>query len=133
MATLLPIRNLGAVGVVSDTSPYDLPLNAFSKAVNVVFDEQRAQRAPVFKPLYGAFRSPKTFAEMTTGADLTTATFENAVGGVAAPQRFIGSYSTAKAESVLVADVDGTVREYLNGNLAIVSPFSSTPVTNTRP
>lgn len=133
MATLLPIRSLGAVGVVCDTSPYDLPLNAFSKAVNVVFDEQRAQRAPVFKPLYGAFRSPKTFAEMTEGADLSTATYENAVGGVAAPQRFIGSYSTAKNESVLVCDVDGTVREYLSGNLSIVSPFSETPVTNNRP
>lgn len=133
MATLLPIRSLGAVGVVCDTSPYDLPLNAFSKAVNVLFDEGRVQRAPVFKPLYAAFRSPKTFAEMTEGADTSTATFENALGGIAAPQRFIGSYSTAKAESVLVADVDGTVREYLNGKLSIVSPFSSSPVNNTNP
>ena len=130
----LPVRTLGAIGVIADTTPYDLPLNAFSKAINVLFDEGRVQRSPVFKSLYSAFRSSKSFEEFPDAPDESpTATFENTLGGLTSAQRFIGSYSTSVAESVLVCDKDGGVREYLNGELKIVSPFSETPVDNDAP
>ena len=40
---------MGSVGVITDTSPYNIPLNGFSKAYNVRFDEGRVKRAPVFR------------------------------------------------------------------------------------
>lgn len=46
---IIPIRDLGSVGVITDTSPYNIPLNGFSKAYNVRFDEGRVRRAPVFR------------------------------------------------------------------------------------
>ena len=46
---IIPIRNLGDAGVVTDVSPYNLPLSAYSKAVNVRFDEGKVRRAPIFR------------------------------------------------------------------------------------
>jgi hypothetical protein len=46
---VLPIRDLGSAGVISDKSPYNIPLNAFSAAINVRFDEGRVSRAPIFR------------------------------------------------------------------------------------
>jgi len=43
------LRNLGAVGVIADRDPYDLPPNAFSMAVNVRFRNGRVTSAPVHK------------------------------------------------------------------------------------
>lgn len=117
----LPVRTLGAIGVVTDTSPYDLPLNAFSKAVNVVFDEGRVQRSPVFKTLYSAIRSALSFNDVQGVISDSPGTYENTLGGLSSRQRFIGSYATANVESILVCDVDGTVREYIDGDVKIVS------------
>ena len=47
--SIIPLRDLGSVGVITDTSPYNIPLNGFSKAYNVRFDEGRVRRAPVFR------------------------------------------------------------------------------------
>ena len=47
--SIIPLRDLGSVGVITDTSPYNIPLNGFSKAYNVRFDEGRVKRAPVFR------------------------------------------------------------------------------------
>ena len=49
--SIIPLRDLGAVGVITDTSPYNIPLNGFSKAYNVRFDEGRVRRAPVFRKI----------------------------------------------------------------------------------
>lgn len=46
---MIPIRNLGDVGVVTDASPYNLPMNGFSKGFNVRFDEGKVKRSPVFR------------------------------------------------------------------------------------
>lgn len=46
---IIPIRNLGDAGVVTDVSPYNLPLSAYSKAVNVRFDEGKVRRSPIFR------------------------------------------------------------------------------------
>ena len=47
----LPIRGLGDVGVITDVDPSALPTNAFSRAVNVRFDEGGISRAPVFRTI----------------------------------------------------------------------------------
>ena len=49
--SIIPVRDLGSVGVITDTSPYNIPLNGFSKAYNVRFDEGRVRRAPVFRKI----------------------------------------------------------------------------------
>lgn len=47
--SIIPIRDLGSVGVVADVSPYNIPINAFSHAVNVRFDEGKVRRSPIFR------------------------------------------------------------------------------------
>jgi len=49
MARLPQIRDVGAIGVITDIRPASLPLNAFSRAKNVRFDEGKVSRAPVFR------------------------------------------------------------------------------------
>jgi len=51
---ILPIRNLGNVGVVTDVSPYNLPINGFTRADNVMFEDGKVKRAPVFKRVFQA-------------------------------------------------------------------------------
>jgi len=46
---ILPIRDLGSSGVVTDVSPYNIGLNAFNKGFNVRFDEGKVLRAPIFR------------------------------------------------------------------------------------
>jgi len=48
---ILPIRDLGDTGVVTDVSPYNIPINAFNKAFNVRFDEGKVLRAPIFRKI----------------------------------------------------------------------------------
>jgi len=43
---LIPIRNLGAGGVVTDVLPFDLALNQFSSSSNVVFRDGKAEKIP---------------------------------------------------------------------------------------
>ena len=47
--SILPLRGLGTVGVVTDVDPYDLPPSAFSFAKNVRFEDSKVQRGPVFR------------------------------------------------------------------------------------
>ena len=135
MATL-PIRELGGVGIVSDTNPYDLPTNAFSDGNNVIFDENRISRAPVFKQLYAAIKSVKTWADFgsTTWGAASSLTFEAAEGANTNASRFVGSVADpATGETVFVCDRDGTVRGYPAGNLQIQTPSTGTLVTNEEP
>ena len=46
---MLPIKDLGSVGVITDVAPYNLPLNAYSTGINVRFDEGKVSRSPIFR------------------------------------------------------------------------------------
>lgn len=46
---ILPIRNLGQIGVITDIDSYDLPINGVSRANNVRFDDNKIKRASVFR------------------------------------------------------------------------------------
>jgi hypothetical protein len=47
--TILPIRNLGDIGILSDKNSYDLPLNALSSGNNLRFTNGSIYRSPAFK------------------------------------------------------------------------------------
>lgn len=103
----LPVRGLGGVGVITDVNPYDLPQNAFSDARNVIFDEGKVSRAPVFK---------KIFPLSNFGTNET---------------RFVSYYSDPTAgQAAIICDRDGTVRTYPNGNATIVTPLLGARITN---
>ena len=55
----LPIRDVGNVGVITDISPENLPLNAFSRAKNVRFDENKVTRSPVFRNIKDSMAFPR--------------------------------------------------------------------------
>lgn len=128
-----PLRNLGAVGVVSDPSPYDLPPTALSDCNNVIFDEGRVQRAPVFKNLFNSIRSSLSYDDSTGSYDAQTTSYESAEGDPTDAVRFVGSFQDPNSgEVVFVCDRDGTVRAYPDGVLSFVSPPSGI-ITNDEP
>lgn len=129
----LPLRKLGAVGVITDANPYDLPANAFSNCNNVVFDEDRIQRSPVFKRIFRSIRSSLAYDSSVGDYDTNTSTYESAEGSPVEDVRFVGSYQDPTAgEVVFICDNDGTVRTYPNGSLAFATPGSGL-VTNNSP
>lgn len=126
----LPLRNLGQVGVITDVNPYDLPPNAFTKGNNVIFDDGKVQRAPVFKQLYTAIRSSIAAEALVGTIDSQTAAYDSAEGAAVTSTRFVGSYADPVAgETLFICDNDGQVRSYPNGNLAFLTPGSGL-VTN---
>lgn len=127
----LPVRELGKVGILADTNPYDLPINAFSSGTNIIFDEGKVQRAPVFKTLYGAFKSDQPYDTSVDTYAGSSGSFENALNSTSSA-RFVGSYNGSQ-EVVVVCDTDGSVREYPNGVLGVVTPTSGTLISNTEP
>jgi hypothetical protein len=45
---IVPIRDLGSIGVITDTDPFDLHMPAFTMAVNARFEDKRISRGPIF-------------------------------------------------------------------------------------
>lgn len=87
--TTLPIRNLGASGVITDLNPYNLPITGFTKGVNVRFDEGKVSRSPVFRSVKdslgfdprGAFGNiPSTGFDTVVIVSDTFAIYEYAAG-----------------------------------------------------
>jgi hypothetical protein len=50
----LPIRGLGSVGVVTDVDPYNLPINAFTRAKNVRFSDGNVSKGPILRGVSSA-------------------------------------------------------------------------------
>ena len=130
----LPLRKLGEVGVVTDANPYDLPPNAFSNCNNVIFDEKRVQRSPVFKQVFNSIRSALSYDASVGSYDSQTASYESAEGSPTTDVRFVGSYQDpSTGEVVMICDRDGTVRTYPSGSLQFATPSAVTLVTNDEP
>lgn len=120
---VLPVRNLGGVGVVTDVSPYDLPPGAFSRGDNVIFDDGRVQRSPIFKTIFQPFMSSQDYDTYVGAYDEITNTYNNAGGQNYYDLRFISSYATPTSGNVIITcDKLGTVRAYPNGTLDDVTP-----------
>ena len=60
--SILPVRDLGSTGVVTDKSAYNIPLNGFSKGFNVRFDEGKVSRGPVFRKIKDSLGFSPRFA-----------------------------------------------------------------------
>ena len=109
---LLPIRNLGAAGVITDVDPFNLPYAAFTKAKNVRFTEGNVERAPIFRTAY----------EWSTSA-------------TEVPVFVYGLTNPGSFDTVLIVNQDFDVFEFANGTLTTVhsdsQSASTAPVTGT--
>jgi len=127
----LPLRKLGGAGVITDANPFDLPPNAFSAANNVIFDEDRITRGPVFKQLFNPIRSALTYDAAPGDYESNTNPYDSAEGGSSTLARFVGSYADAQiGESVFVCERDGTVRAYPNNALTFLTPGTGTVIND---
>lgn len=127
----LPMKKLGVVGVVTDVSPYDLPPNAFSDCNNVIFSDEKIQRAPVFKSLYRPVKSDLSYDASVSTYDSITNPYESVGGTSVTLTRFIDSYQDASiGEVAIVCDTDGKVRAYPQGVFQDVTP-TGTLISNT--
>ena len=68
---IIPVRDLGSAGVITDTAPYNIPINAFSTGINVRFDEGKVRRAPIFRKVKDSlgFTPRHSFGIVTCGYD----------------------------------------------------------------
>jgi hypothetical protein len=112
--TNLPVRGLGSVGVVTDVDPYSLPMNAYTRAKNVRFNEGKVTKGPVFRDVSGNLSvTPKFSFGLTalTGFDTvlvvddTFDVYELSNGSMA--QKFNSSLSAsiAPVTATILADV----------------------------
>lgn len=137
----LPIRGLGAVGVVTDVDPYNLPFNAFTRAKNVRFVNKSVEHAPIFREVLniGTTDEPAFLHGLFTqdGYDTTlvvTDTFkilemQNATsttvynGAAAAIPRPYTACSLANIEYVNRSDTAPVYRGPADNNFSVLSNF----------
>ena len=109
---LLPIRNLGAAGVITDVDPFNLPFNAFTRAKNVRFSDGNVERSPVFRTAY----------------DYTSSSTK-------VPSFVFGLSNPGTFDTVLIVNQDFSVEEFANGAVSSVhtdtQSASPAPVTGT--
>jgi hypothetical protein len=109
---LLPIRNLGAAGVITDVDPFNLPFNAFTRAKNVRFSDGNVERSPVFRTAY----------------DYTSSSTK-------VPSFVFGLSNPGTFDTVLIVNDDFSVEEFANGAVSSVhtdtQSASPAPVTGT--
>lgn len=124
MPQMLPIRNVGEVGVITDASPASLPPNAFTRAKNVRFDEGKVSRAPVFRRIQDSlsiiprftYAIPASTSSSYASIILVSPTYqirEYANNAVASRQGSISTTSSSVARFTGTALADIT---YLNRN-----------------
>ncbi|MDB2513539.1 hypothetical protein N9Y31_03390 [Alphaproteobacteria bacterium] len=92
---IIPLRDLGGAGVITDVAPYNLPTTGFDKAFNVRFDEGRVSRAPVFRKI------------------------KDSLGFT--PRFVYGIVPASGFDTVLMLSDDWQLQEYANNNVTNVS------------
>lgn len=112
--SLLPIRNLGDAGVITDITNHNLPINAFTMGVNVRFDDGMVSRSPVFRRV------------------------EDSLGFT--PRFVFGIQPDTGFDSVLMVSDTYVLKEYANAGITNVSgsisgstasvPFTGTALAN---
>lgn len=103
----LPVRDLGSIGLITDIDPYNLPINGFTSAVNVRFDEGKVKRSVLFRTV-----------KDTLGFN------PRGVFGIVPPTGF---------DTVLVVDESWHIREYANGVVSNVQGNVASGGTNPNP
>jgi hypothetical protein len=72
---IVPVRDLASKGVLTDPSPYQLDLNAWSASSGMRFHANRVERAPIFRTAYAGLVSEPVFClglQPSTGYDTVT-------------------------------------------------------------
>ena len=108
----LPIRGLGVTGVITDGAGYNLPINAFDRALNVRFADGAISRSPVFRTLLS-----------DVGVN---------------PALIHGIYSSVGYDSVLVVSDQFKIQEFVNntfldrsGAIGLLSAAPAASLTTT--
>ena len=66
--SIIPVRDLGRVGVIADIPGYNIPINAVTRGVNVRFDEGSISRAPIYRTVKASLGFTPRFAIGVTPA-----------------------------------------------------------------
>lgn len=76
---IVPLRELGKLGVVTDVDSFDLPINSFSFAKNVRFEDNKVERGCVFRKVYDLTANPRHLVayDDQTGVGHTVVVDEN--------------------------------------------------------
>lgn len=113
MGQLLPVKDVGSIGVVTDIRPASLPINAFTRAKNVRFDEGSVGRSPVFRTIKDSLGFNPRF---------TYAIPADASGSYAAVVLVSDTFALKQYRNNSVSSIQGTI--------ATTSVFSA-PITGT--
>lgn len=144
---VLPIRNLGATGVITDIDAFNLPIGAFTTGINVRFSDDNIERAPIPRLAYewgnGNTKKPAHVHTVRTSAteidkivviydDFNMETFENRGFDTANTFDSEGSSSSEVITSTTLANVDyfnrsdqNPVKRTSDGVFAEMSNFPS--------
>lgn len=80
--SIVPLRDIGQLGVVTDIDPYDLAPNAFSFAKNVRIENNKIERGSVFRTIGGLLKNPRHlfgFSDKNTAAKLISVNDDGSV------------------------------------------------------
>lgn len=83
------LRNLGAIGTVTDLDPFDLPPTSFTMSVNARFAEGKVSRGPIFR---------------TVGVLSNTS-----------PRHMLSFPDTAGTQTTIICNLDGTAQQFTPG------------------
>lgn len=128
----LPIRDLGSVGVITDVDPFNLPINAFTRAKNVRFDQGNIRRSPGFRDvstvtgftpvfIHGVYNATGYDTVTVVSDDFDVYNFSN--GTIALDYNSSASVSPAQVTATSLANV-----QYLNRE--DIAPLYKTPAMN---
>ena len=99
MATV-PVRGLATGGIVTDVSPYDLPITSWNSGRNVRFKDGKISTYSVFKSLSGELTLPTE------------------------PKGLLDASNLGERGYIVVAGADGTLTQIYNGASTDVSPVT---------
>jgi len=127
--TNLPIRDLGSVGVITDVDPFNLPINAFTRAKNVRFDQGNIRRSPGFRDvstvtgftpvfIHGVYNASGYDTVTVVSDDFDVYNFSN--GSITLDYNSSASTSSAQITATSLANV-----QYLNRE--DIAPLYKTP------
>lgn len=117
---IVPLRDLGSVGVVTDVDPFDLPIHAFSFAKNVRFQDNKVERGSVFRKVGNVETLMRhlTMYEDSQGEPHTI--LVNTLGGVFEWNSLAGLVNLTPAGHTYIADDNSFVTScYLQGVLYV--------------
>lgn len=73
--SLPKLRDLDKYGVITDRDPFDLPLGAWSMALNMRFDNGRVNSAPVWRGIMPLVNTAPRFVYVSNSADATVSVY----------------------------------------------------------